>query len=110
MSERDGYATGVPCWVAAVHPDPPAAAAFYSELFGWETEDRMPAGSGEHYVSCRLRGRDVDAIVSDGPAPTPPEPVWGTHVWVNSSDDGVAVAREAGGSVVAEPFDSPGGG
>src|SRR4051794_4308384 len=110
MSERDGYTTGVPCWVAAVHPDPPAAAAFYSELFGWETQNLMPESSGEHYIVCTLNGRDVSALVSTGPAPAPPEPIWGTHVSVDSADATAAAARDAGGTVIAEPFDSPGGG
>jgi uncharacterized protein len=46
MSERDGYEHGVPCFVAGVFPDPAAAASFYSELFGWETDDLMPAAAG----------------------------------------------------------------
>src|SRR3954449_3531550 len=110
MSERDGYEHGVPCWVAAVHPDPPAAARFYTELFGWEAEELMPPGSSESYTVCRLRGRDVAALVSAGPAPPPPGPMWGTHIWVDSADETTAKARSAGGTVIAEPFDSPGGG
>jgi predicted enzyme related to lactoylglutathione lyase len=110
MSERDGYEHGVPCWVAAVHPDPDGAARFYSELFGWQSDDLMPPESEESYIVCKLRGRDVAAIVSPGPAPRPPEPVWGTHVWVDSADASVAAAEEAGGTTIAQPFDSPGGG
>jgi predicted enzyme related to lactoylglutathione lyase len=110
MSERDGFEPGVPCWVAAVHPDPPAAARFYADLLGWETENLMGDDSPEHYIVCKLRGRDAAALVSPGPAPAPPEPVWGTHVWVESADATVAAAQAAGGSVIAEPFDSPGGG
>jgi predicted enzyme related to lactoylglutathione lyase len=110
VSERDGYEHGVPCWVAAVHPDPAAAARFYAELFGWETKDLMPPGSGESYTVCRVDGRDVAALVSNGPAPAPPKPMWGTHMWVDSADETTETARAAGGSVIAEPFDSPGGG
>jgi uncharacterized protein len=110
MSERNGFEPGVPCWVAGVHPDPAAAARFYTELFGWEAEDLMPADSSESYTVCRLRGRDVAALVSAGPTPAPPSPIWGTHVWVDSADEATAAARDAGGTVVAEPFDSPGGG
>src|SRR3954468_7283847 len=110
MSERDGFQHGVPCWVAAVHPDPGAAASFYADVMGWETEDLMPADSPESYIVCRSRGRDVAALVSKGPAPAPPEPVWGTHVWVDSADATTEAARKAGAAVIAEPFDSPGGG
>ena len=38
MSERDSYPAGVPCWVTNLQHDVPAATAFYTELFGWETE------------------------------------------------------------------------
>src|SRR3954451_7728860 len=110
MSERDGFQHGVPCWVAAVHPDPDAAAAFYGELMGWETEDLMPADSPESYIVCRLRGRDVAGLVSNGPAPAPPKALWGTHVWVDSADATADAARQAGDTVIAKPFDSPGGG
>jgi uncharacterized protein len=110
MSEREQYQHGVPCWVAAVHPHPDAAAEFYAQLFGWETEDLMEDESGESYIVCTLRGRDVAALVSPGPAPKPPEPVWGTHMWVDSADSATARALDVGGTVIAEPFDSPGGG
>ena len=57
MSERNGYEHGVPSWIAGAHADPDRAAAFYTELFGWDAERR-----GEHLV-CTLRGRDVAGFV-----------------------------------------------
>jgi hypothetical protein len=110
MSERDGYEHGVPCFVAGVFPDPDAAAFFYSELFGWETEDLMPAGHPGSYYVCGLRDRDVAAIVSQHGAPAPPRAVWTTLIWVDAADEAAANAKRAGGEVIAEPFDSPGGG
>jgi predicted enzyme related to lactoylglutathione lyase len=110
MSERDGYEPGVPCWVTAVHPDAEAAARFYAELFGWETENLMPPDHPGKYIVCRLRGRDAAAVVSQHGAPPPPRPVWTTHVWVDSADDAAAKATAAGGTAIGEPFDSPGGG
>jgi uncharacterized protein len=110
MSERDGYEPGVPCWVAAVEPDPDAAADFYTRLFGWEAENLMPAEAEGDYYVCRLRGREVAAIVSHHGAPAPPAAVWSTHVSVESTDEAAERVRHAGGSVIGEPFDSPGGG
>ncbi|MFL5884538.1 MAG: VOC family protein [Thermoleophilaceae bacterium] len=110
MSERDGYERGVPCWVATVQPDPDAAARFYGELLGWETEDLMPPDHPGSYFLCTLRGRDVAAVVSQHGAPAPPAAVWTTHVQVDSADEAGAKAKEAGGEVIGEPFDSPGGG
>jgi hypothetical protein len=92
MSERDGYEPGVPCWVAAVEP-------------------------GDDFL-CRLRGRDVAAIVAPQ-GPRPPQPAWGTYVSGELqqpvSRDVVAAMRSGdqqaaaiGGRVVAGPYDVPG--
>lgn len=110
MSERDGYAPGVPCWVSAVERDPEAAASFYGRLFGWELESLMPSDSAGAYILCRLRGRDVAAVVSTDGAPPPPASVWTTHVWVDSAQDTAAAVERAGGSILGSPFHSPGGG
>jgi predicted enzyme related to lactoylglutathione lyase len=109
MSERDGYQHGVPCWVDTWQPDADAAVDFYGQLFGWEAEDTMPAGvSGKHYM-CRLRGRDVAAVASR-PEEAPPVTAWTTYVWVEDVDGTVAKVKDAGGSVVKEPFDALDGG
>ena len=50
MPERDGYIPGVPCWIDTSQPDPEAAADFYRDLFGWELENVMPAGSRGHVL------------------------------------------------------------
>ena len=104
MSERDGYQTGVPCWVDIGESDPEAAVGFYTQLFGWEAEDLMPPDAEANYFFCRLRGRDVAAIGSQ-PEGAPPVPAWSTYVWVESADDALAKVTEAGGNVVVEAFD-----
>jgi predicted enzyme related to lactoylglutathione lyase len=104
LLERDGYPAGVPCWVDTAQPDPEAAVSFYSGLFGWEFEDRMPADSPGRYFVAQLRGRDVAAVGSQ-PEGMPPTPVWNTYVWVDSADEATAKARDAGGQVLVEPFD-----
>src|SRR5579871_7051431 len=104
MPERDGYIAGVPCWIDTTQPDPVAAAAFYRGLFGWELEEMMPPGSGAHYLIARIRGGDV-AAVSSLPQGAPPHAVWNTYIWVDDADAVAGLAREAGGSVLTEPFD-----
>jgi predicted enzyme related to lactoylglutathione lyase len=104
MLERDGYPAGVPCWVDTGQPDPEAAVTFYSGLFGWEFEDRTPAGAPGRYFVATLRGRDVAAVGSQSDQP-PPRPIWKSYVWVDSADETTAKAKESGGSVLAEPFD-----
>ena len=102
MPDRDRYIAGVPCWVDTSQPDPAAAAEFYGGLFGWETENVMPPDAPGPYFMARLRGRDVGAI-SGQQQPAPPS--WNTYVWVDSADDTAAKVRDAGGTVLTEPFD-----
>ena len=104
MPERDGYIPGVPCWVDANQPDPEAAAAFYSGLFGWEAEDVMPPGSEVKYFIARIRGGDVAGL---GPIPqgAPSTAMWNTYISVQSVDDTAAKVRAAGGEVLMEPGD-----
>jgi predicted enzyme related to lactoylglutathione lyase len=104
MPERDGYIPGVPCWIDTSQPDPEAAVAFYTDLFGWEFEDVMPPGSPGKYFIARIRGGDV-AAVGSVPEGAPPMAMWNTYVWVESADDTAAKVRDAGGNAVMEPFD-----
>jgi predicted enzyme related to lactoylglutathione lyase len=104
MAERDGYIQGVPCWVDTSQPDPEAAVEFYSGLFGWEFEDVMPPGFEAKYFMARIRGGDVAAVGSIAQG-APPIATWNTYVWVDDADKTASKVRDAGGTVVAEPFD-----
>jgi predicted enzyme related to lactoylglutathione lyase len=104
MPERDGYIPGVPCWVDTSQPDPEAAAAFYSGLFGWEVEDVMPPEAGGSYFVGRIRGGDVAAI-SAIPEGAPPMAVWKTYIDVESADATAAKVTDAGGTTLMAPFD-----
>src|SRR6476661_5946474 len=103
MSE-DRYIPGVPCWADTTQPDPDAAATFYGGLFGWELENSMPPDAPGKYFMARLGGGDVAAISSPmGDAQQPA--TWNTYVWVEDADETAAKVRDAGGSVLSEPFD-----
>ncbi len=104
MTDRDRYIPGVPCWADAVHPDPEAAAKFYSELFGWACVDTMPEGESGHYFMATIDGRDAVGLgsIPDG---APPIAVWNTYVWVDSADETAAKAEAAGATVISDPFD-----
>ena len=104
MPDRDGYPAGVPCWVDTNQQDPDAAADFYGGLFGWQLEDVMPPGSDGKYLMGRIRGRDVAGISSPFPG-GPPMAAWNTYVCVDSADETAQRVREAGGQVLADPFD-----
>jgi predicted enzyme related to lactoylglutathione lyase len=108
MSERAHYPAGVPCWIDSAQPDPGAARDFYGALLGWEFvgPGAMPGDPpGEYYVG-RVRGKDVAGIGSLPPG-VESGPAWMTYVAVDSADEAADRAREAGGKVVAEPFDAP---
>ena len=104
MAEREGYIPGVPCWIDTSQPDPEAALAFYSGLFGWQFENAMPEGSEGTYFMGRIRGGDVAAVGSIPPG-APPMATWNTYVCVANADDTASKAREAGGGVAMGPFD-----
>jgi uncharacterized protein len=104
VPDRDGYIPGVPCWIDTSQPDPKAAAAFYSGLFGWEFEDVMPPGSEAEYFIGRLGGRDAGAVGSL-PEGAPPMAMWNTYISVDSADEAASKVTDAGGKTLMEPFD-----
>jgi predicted enzyme related to lactoylglutathione lyase len=104
MPERDGYIPGVPCWVDTSQPDPAAAVDFYGGLFGWEFENVMAPGADGAYFIGRIRGLDAAAVGSI-PEGAPQMATWNTYVWVDSADETARKVRDAGGSVLMEPFD-----
>jgi predicted enzyme related to lactoylglutathione lyase len=104
MPERDGYIPCVPCWIDTSQPDPEAAVAFYSGLFGWEFEDVMPPDSPGKYFTARLRGGDVAAVGSI-PEGAQPAATWNTYIWVESADETASEVLDAGGKALMEPFD-----
>jgi uncharacterized protein len=118
MPLRNGYIPGVPCWVDASEPEPQAAVDFYSGLFGWQVEDSLPPDSDGHYFIARheatttsifdlsrqkLQG-DVAGIRSI-PESAPPMAMWNTYFWVDGADEAASKVKDAGGSVVTEPFE-----
>ena len=85
---------------------------FYTQLFGWEAEDTMPDGvEGTHYM-CSLRGRDVRRGRLPTRARRSPRghrsgpPTSGSTTSTRPSPR----RRDAGGSVLIEPFDALDGG
>ena len=106
MGTRTEYAPGTFSWTDLTTPDQEAAKRFYSELFGWEADDR-PVGEGAVYSMMQLSGQSAAAISPqpqqqrDAGAP----PVWNSYVTVESADAALARAGELGGHVHADAFD-----
>lgn len=103
VNEASAYA------MSALHtPDPDAAARFYRDAFGWETEPFAPGVS-----LFRLPGyvggepaqpvpRDVVAVMAQDEGPAR----WSVDFWVEDADALAARAPDLGGNVVVAPFDS----
>ncbi|HET8641259.1 MAG TPA: VOC family protein [Pseudonocardiaceae bacterium] len=102
MTVKDSYQPGTPCWIDIGSPDPDTTANFYSQLFGWQVDEPDPDPSYGGYRMARINGRSVAGI---GPAQAEGTPWWTTYVSVDDADHTAKLVREAGGQVVAEPFD-----
>src|ERR1700749_483282 len=102
MATRTKYSPGTFSWTDLTTTDQDAAKHFYSELFGWEADDR-PVGDGVVYSRMTLDGSSVAAI-----SPQPQQqrdagvpPVWNSYVTVESADAALGLAIELGGHVHA---------
>ena len=89
-------------------PDPERAAAFYAAVFGWTTEAfgpvtmfRLPGYVGGEPQQPVSREVVATMLPADGPAR------WSVDFWVSDADGIAARAAELGGTVLAEPFDTP---
>ena len=101
MAEVTSYRTGQPCWADVTSPDLNAAAAFYSELFGWEAaKDPRPEAGGYTMFT-----RDGKSVAAASPPQGGGAPNWIVYL---AADDVATIAariRDAGGNVLMEPFD-----
>jgi predicted enzyme related to lactoylglutathione lyase len=107
MPERTQYAPGTPSWIDLQTPDQAGAKAFYGALFGWTYEDRPvgtdEAGNDAFYSMAQKNGKNVAAIGGSPPPGVPPH--WNVYVTVADVDASAALVPEAGGAVIAPPFD-----
>jgi uncharacterized protein len=100
MGERTSYPPGTFSWAELATSDADAAKTFYTSLLGWEYEDN-PVGDDQVYSMALRDGKHVAALFSAAEQP----PHWNCYVTVAAADDTTAKARDAGGTVMADPFD-----
>jgi uncharacterized protein len=102
MPEFTEYAAGTPCWVDVTSPELERSLSFYSELFGW-TADRDPRPEAGGYTMFSKDGKLVAA------AAPPPQAgmlsAWSTYLASDDVDATAAAIRQAGGTLLTEPFD-----
>ena len=107
MSERDGFQPGVPSWVDVMGPDTDRLTDFYGAVFGWDFTGpgEMPGDPPGKYFVAQLRGRDIAGVASLPPHSGGPR--WNTYIEVESVDRTTADIEQAGGTILAQPFDAP---
>ncbi|MEL7209555.1 MAG: VOC family protein, partial [Actinomycetota bacterium] len=93
-------------WNELMSPDVAAAAAFYADLFGWDTEV-MDMGDAGDYTVFTLDGEQAAGAMAPPMEGMPP--AWGIYFSVDDCDGTVAAAQEAGATVLMEPMDGPPG-
>lgn len=102
MTDTPQYAPGTPIWVDLATTDLDAARGFYSDLFGWETVV-MPEPDAGGYTMLLQDGKQVAGM---GPVFSPDQPAaWSMYVASDNADAAAQKVRDAGGTVVTEPFD-----
>lgn len=99
--EVTSYTPGTPNWVDLGTTDIDAAAAFYGELFGWETADMGPDAGG--YRMCSLNGKNVAGL---GPAQRDDvPPFWTMYVSIENVEETTEKVLAAGGQIIAPVMD-----
>jgi len=106
MQVVKNYPDGVFCWVDLTTPDPEAAKAFYTGLFGWEADDQ-PIDMGGTYTMLQLEGKNVAGLGEMQPdMKTQGMPAfWASYVKHDDVDSIAAKMTEAGGTVMFPPMD-----
>lgn len=105
----DRHAPGTFCWNDLAAHDRAVAERFYPALLGWRVEP-VPYGAGPDEVYINLHHPDGPLAAAlyamdDAQKAMGIPSYWLSYVAVESADDAVARAREAGGAVVVPPFD-----
>jgi len=94
------------CWLELATTDQDAAKKFYSSLFGWAIDDQ-PMGPGQVYTMFMLDGRTAGAAATMQPQMraqgVPPH--WMLYMATENADQTAAKTTQAGGRVLAGPFD-----
>lgn len=93
---------GALSWGELMTTDPVAAKAFYMKVFGWEAID-MPIANreGETYTFFKIKnGKDVVGMMKIPPEmPEGVPPMWCAYITVDSIEETVKNAEEAGGKL-----------
>jgi predicted enzyme related to lactoylglutathione lyase len=103
--KEDSMKHGAFGWVELMTTDSAAARAFYSELFGWETEESP--SEGMPYTVVKVGGEPVGGIMPKPPGCGAMPPAWSVYVTVDDVDATAEKVVQLGGKVLRPPMDIP---
>ena len=99
-------AHGAFCWNELMTRDVDAAKRFYEKTIGW-TFDEMPMSGGAYSVA-KADGKFVAGIMDPSAVGQPDiPPNWFAYIEVDDVEKRCRKAKEAGATIVKEPWDIP---
>ena len=107
MAKFESYLQGTPNWIEHMGPDQSAAKQFYADLFGWQYDDRAIDDHGSVYTLATIEGDRVAGLGTDLPEQQGQPARWNVYLAADDVDAAAAKVAQAGGQVVAGPFDVP---
>ncbi|MBK1880539.1 VOC family protein [Pelagicoccus mobilis] len=109
-----GYNHGDFGWNELATDNPAKAIAFYTEIFGWKTEEmEMPCQDADGNTSTNtytvlVNGEEkVGGILAKSPEQANAPTAWMPYLTVDNVDQSVEKIFDLGGKVIAPPFDVP---
>jgi uncharacterized protein len=104
MAEFTSHQPGTFCWIELATNDAAGAKKFYTDLFGWTTNEHDMGQMGTYYIF-QKNGKDAGAMYQLGAEMKEMPPNWLSYVAVPSADEAVAKANSLGSKGVHGPFD-----
>jgi uncharacterized protein len=99
---------GAPSWFELLTRDYPAALHFYGSVFGWEYETIGDDHDFRYSAARSADGRELAGVMdATGFLPEGAAPSWVIYWEVDDVNASVQAAKVLGGSVLAEPQDTP---
>ena len=92
-------------WFELMTTDVDGAKKFYTDLFGWETED-MNMGD-MNYTVVKVAEEALGGMMKTPPQAEGTPPNWGVYVTVDDVDVTAQNAEELGGKILVPPTDIP---
>lgn len=94
-------------WNECLAPDPAAARAFYTEVFGWEYDDLSTYDGLTYHAAKRSDGRVIGGVGALPPDAADIGAHWHTYFGAADTDAAVADVERLGGSVRRTPWQTP---